>query len=90
MPYLTIYTPSGRLPRAVRSMKQALVQARSLKGPFVILERSRKFAYPHAANAGMDGVCHARTMLLYPPDAKCRFRPDEYIIAHGCSLNERK
>ena len=78
-----VYTING-LQGTATSYKKAMVLASDLpantKGKFAILVKERKHAYPHQGYAGQHGISYKSTMLLYPPNAKCKqWSPEEYI-----------
>lgn len=80
-----VYGPNGKIGRA-KSYSKAL-RLRPSSGPFVIIVQERKFSYPHSGYAGMDGVIYQSTMLLYPPNAKCRqVHWRDFVTEHGAML----
>jgi hypothetical protein len=49
-------------------------------GKFAVLIKERKNAYPHSGMQGERGSVYKHTMLLYPPNAKCKqYTPEEYL-----------
>lgn len=78
-----VYTING-LQGIGRSYKSAMAIASDLPantgGKFAILQKERKNAYPHQGYKGAHGMCYQCTMLLYPPNAKCKmWTPEEYV-----------
>lgn len=63
-----------------RSLLKAHRITKRIEGPFAILVKERKHSYPHTGISGKDGISYRATMLLYPPDAKCKqWKADEWL-----------
>jgi hypothetical protein len=80
-----VYTING-LEGTAKSYKKAMTLIQDLPvntgGKFGILVKRGKFSYPHQGYMGKDGICYQSTMLLYPPNTKCKmWTPEEYLQA---------